>query len=292
MDLPPITGRDGLLRRLLRAERPCVSAEVLLETKIQSCYTFYGKRQNFTFCCSFVWRNAQSGRREGIRMMKKFLSLSFGLLLLVSLASCGESNPETAEDASDRKTVENETFTITGKDYDDAGELYTFEVEGQYSGQILNDVPDGQGTFICQKGDGNSWTYSGEFKNGVFNGKGETTWSDTKWKEAGTYTDGLFTPNTFEMFDSLSASEVAPYTISEQNQEFMESHLELFPAETEAAQQTMSSLIQEDLTLSHDEQDIKRIGRDALPMPIRYCNTGFTKQSLWPRRDQNHLPGS
>ena len=181
-------------------------------------------------------------------MMKKFLSLSFGLLLLVSLASCGESNPETAEDASDRKTVENETFTITGKDYDDAGELYTFEAEGQYSGEILDGIPDGQGTFTSQNEDGILWTYSGEFKNGVFNGKGETTWSDTKWKEAGTYTDGLFTPNTFELFDSISATEIAPYTISERNQEFMESHLDLFPAKTEAAQETMSSLIQKDMT--------------------------------------------
>lgn len=181
-------------------------------------------------------------------MMKKLLSLSVGVLLLVSLTSCGESNPEAAEDASGRQTVENETFTITGKDYDDTGELYTFEAEGQYSGQILNQVPDGQGTFVCQKEDGNSWTYSGEFKNGVFNGKGAATWSDTKWKEVGTYTDGLFTPNTFELFDSLSDVEAAPYTISEQNQEFMESHLELFPSETEDAQQTMSSFIQEDLT--------------------------------------------
>lgn len=175
--------------------------------------------------------------------MKRAFSLVLSLLMALTLTACGESDSEQASP----KTVENKTVVITGKDYNDAGEWEDFEAEGQYTGQVLNGVPDGEGTFTAQNAEGVTWTYSGEFKNGQCHGKGEAIW-DTGWRECGTYTNGLFTPNTFELFDSLSEVGEPVYSISEGNQTFMESNLELFPAETEDAKASMNTFIQTDLT--------------------------------------------
>ena len=60
------------------------------------------------------------------------------------------------------------------------------EYKGTYTGEALNGVPNGEGTFIHE---GNEITYTGDWKNGTFNGQGSLTYSDGKWEE-GTYKDG------------------------------------------------------------------------------------------------------
>ena len=175
--------------------------------------------------------------------MKRLFALILSLLMALTMAACGGSNSNQATP----KTVENKTLIITGREYNDAGEPEDYEAEGQYTGQVLDGIPDGEGTFTCQNSEGITWSYSGEFKNGRFHGKGETVW-DIGWRERGTYTDGLFTPNTFELFDSISELGEPAYSISEENQAFMENHLELFPAETEEAKASMDTFIQSDLT--------------------------------------------
>lgn len=175
--------------------------------------------------------------------MKRIYALILSLVMALTLTACGGSEPEQAS----HKMVENKTIVITGKDFNDAGEVEDYEAEGQYTGQVLAGVPDGEGTFTCQNSQGVTWSYSGEFKNGTFHGKGETVW-DTGWRECGTYTDGLFTPNTFELFDSISKVGEPEYSISQENQTFMENHLDLFPAETEDAKVSMDAFIQNDLT--------------------------------------------
>lgn len=177
--------------------------------------------------------------------MKRVSELILSLLMILTLAACGGSSSSSQPDY---QTVENESIIITVKEYNDSGELESYEVEGEYTGQLLNGAPDGEGTFVAQNESGTTWRYSGQFKNGLFDGKGSSTWDGTDWEETGTYSEGLFTPNTFEMFDSISSTEPAPYKISEQNQTFIESNLDLFPVETEDAKETMSTLIQEDLT--------------------------------------------
>lgn len=175
--------------------------------------------------------------------MKRVYALMLSLVMTLALTACGGSDSEEVS----HKTVENETLVITGKDYNDAGEVEDYTAEGQYTGQVLDGIPDGTGTFTCQNDEGVTWSYSGEFKNGQFHGKGETVW-DTGWRECGTYTEGLFTPNTFELFDSISEVGDPAYSISEANQAFMENNLELFPVETEDAKASMDTLIQADLT--------------------------------------------
>lgn len=65
---------------------------------------------------------------------------------------------------------------------------------GAYSGDV-NEVglPHGQGKFTSTNTDGEEWTYEGEFKDGHFDGKGQTTWKSGQ-KEIGTYKDDVIVP--------------------------------------------------------------------------------------------------
>ena len=56
-----------------------------------------------------------------------------------------------------------------------------------YIGEIKNDLPNGQGTYIFPNGE----TYIGEIKNGIFNGKGTYIYIDSL-KYIGEFKDGIF----------------------------------------------------------------------------------------------------
>ncbi len=57
---------------------------------------------------------------------------------------------------------------------------------GSYTGEIQNNLPEGEGAFISADG---KFQYTGEWKAGVFNGEGEMEYDGVK-KEQGTYADG------------------------------------------------------------------------------------------------------
>lgn len=56
-----------------------------------------------------------------------------------------------------------------------------------YSGQILNDAPNGKGTMTYANGD----SYNGNFKTGKFSGSGTFTAKSSNWSFAGTFKNGL-----------------------------------------------------------------------------------------------------
>lgn len=58
---------------------------------------------------------------------------------------------------------------------------------GTYTGEVEKDVPDGKGKFTTKNSAGKTWYYDGEFKNGVFEGKGIQEWPADKLKYEGTY---------------------------------------------------------------------------------------------------------
>lgn len=208
--------------------------------------------------------------------MKRFLLVSLTALALLSLTACGGSNSEQPV----YKTVENQTITISGKELDNSGEVQSYTAEGQYTGEVLDDVPNGDGIFVWQNDKGVSITYTGEFKDGQFHGKGETTWDGSDFKNVGTYTEGLFTPNTFEMFDSISAVVTAPFSISKENQAFIESHLELFPAETNEDKEELSALIQTDLTYAMMNKTLKGLDGKFYHCPAAYAVQVFEQYAF------------
>ena len=60
------------------------------------------------------------------------------------------------------------------------------EKTGSYSGELVNGVPHGYGTYSSVNSDGVAWTYEGQWQDGHFEGEGTTTWEDG-FVETGTY---------------------------------------------------------------------------------------------------------
>lgn len=65
--------------------------------------------------------------------------------------------------------------------------------EGQYTGEMKNDLPHGTGKFKSTNSNGGSWVYEGEFVNGHFEGEGKTKF-DNGTIEMGTYKNDVLLP--------------------------------------------------------------------------------------------------
>ena len=181
--------------------------------------------------------------------MKKYRLFAFFVSSLLVFSSCGSKPISSSSSQPEIDYVEDKTISITWNSWDGAGkEVSEITREGIYTGELSNGIPNGEGTFSSVNDSGVSWTYTGSFKNGKFDGQGETIWEESQEFQSGTYTDGLFTPTTCELFVSIASMFSIPYTISDKNQVFMENNTDIFPVNTETAQNKLSDLIQVDLT--------------------------------------------
>ena len=82
-----------------------------------------------------------------------------------------------------------------------------FDKLGSYSGTTINGVPEGQGVFSAINSDGVRYEYTGEFRNGLFNGQGSEIWEDEDGiKLIGNFVDGEFCPSVIEGLNSLGSS--------------------------------------------------------------------------------------
>lgn len=134
-------------------------------------------------------------------MKTKFLAMFLVALLLFSCASCarmaaGKPTPtasvEQTKAPSPRPTSTPRptpiptpaTETVTSKQI--TLSFFFGERTGVYTGETLNGLPHGTGSFTTQNDDGLSWVYQGAWENGHFDGRGNTTWADG-FKETGTY---------------------------------------------------------------------------------------------------------
>ncbi len=62
------------------------------------------------------------------------------------------------------------------------------DFSGLYTGDFVNDLPNGYGSFMSSDSDGVAWVYDGQWVDGHFNGQGTTTWEDG-YSETGMYRD-------------------------------------------------------------------------------------------------------
>lgn len=61
---------------------------------------------------------------------------------------------------------------------------------GKYTGEVVNDIPNGNGTFNTKNDKGDPWFYEGSFKNGHFDGQGKCVWTGTNnRREEGIYSN-------------------------------------------------------------------------------------------------------
>lgn len=91
----------------------------------------------------------------------------------------------------------------------------SYDRTGSYAGEVLNGLPEGEGTFITTRGERNPWKYTGQWKNGMFNGQGTQTIEDSATVKKGTFTNNEFTPDALEAF--AYTAQKKEYNISEKS---------------------------------------------------------------------------
>lgn len=170
----------------------------------------------------------------------------------VSIASNNESGSSGSigMESSPLTRAENETVTIQIVEWGNSPEEnHTIEREGTYTGDMVDGVPEGYGIFTTKSSEGVTWTYTGDFKSGRFHGQGAAVWgNENSYEEAGTYTDGQYTPTVMELFNYLGPRSAAKFSIATKNQEFIQKNQDIFPATTEESKIKATALIDHDLT--------------------------------------------
>lgn len=109
--------------------------------------------------------------------MKKILLLLLSSILILSSGciptekniSSNISQTEIETTKSSSSYIKNTKLTLT----------FSFGTRtGTYTGDINSQgTPNGTGTFVSKNDDGDSWTYTGDWVNGHWNGKGTTIWN-------------------------------------------------------------------------------------------------------------------
>jgi hypothetical protein len=96
---------------------------------------------------------------------------------------------------------------------------------GEYEGETLNGLPEGQGVFHTQNLEGMKFYYEGEWKNGLWNGQGKTVHEDGQVKE-GRWENCEFTPTPLELFTFMYS--FTNCSICANAQEFINANEDLF----------------------------------------------------------------
>lgn len=118
---------------------------------------------------------------------------------------------------------------------------------GTYKGETEDGIASGVGAFSAIDGSGAAYTFTGEWANGLWNGKGKKVFEDPSIPALeGTFTDGAFTPTPYELFAFLGHTTGDGYIISEKAKTFLNDHAELF---TNNSEQGLGAYV--DTTFSH-----------------------------------------
>lgn len=105
------------------------------------------------------------------------------------------------------------------------------ERTGSYDGTVVNGKAHGKGDFTAVNADNNEYTYSGEWKNGLYDGYGKRTFKSKKlgW-EIGNYNKGEFRPNIVDFLNSSGSETEMSFETSNKASKFINKHNKLFPS--------------------------------------------------------------
>ncbi len=113
--------------------------------------------------------------------MKKRLLVVISIMLALCLSACGQSSGSIQNNGEEIITVDKMEITL---DLHHDGQR-----AGIYSGEMKNNLPNGNGSFETESDNGNIWTYEGEWVDGQMEGQGKITWPDVVMTEEGTFVD-------------------------------------------------------------------------------------------------------
>lgn len=102
---------------------------------------------------------------------------------------------------------------------------------GEFDGETLNGIANGQGKFKATNGNGLTYTYTGEWKDNIFNGQGKRIFDGGEGEyEIGTYVNGDYQPTKAEFIAYMGTYRTMPFNLSDKNKAFIESNEFLFPS--------------------------------------------------------------
>lgn len=166
--------------------------------------------------------------------MKRNVAILAAFVLF--LVGCGNSQLNFPTE-SVQTSVQDDEITVTAV-YDKD----TLEIDGKYTGEMLDGKPQGMGVFTTETDDGTIYMYEGEFLDGSYDGHGTTTIKsgDETIEITGTYTKGEFTPTVGEAFNYIGQLDLfGKFSIPETVIEYIDADTSVFPIATdEAIQET------------------------------------------------------
>lgn len=171
-------------------------------------------------------------------MYKKRILISLlGVVLVFALFACGTDSTAGSE------KVNGEQMTL---------DLPFGETTGEYTGEVENNEPNGEGSFTAESEEGEKWTYTGQWKDGLMDGQGVIDYEDTSFDDdCGTFVKGTWTPTAGDYYTSSGTSADDNYKVSEVSQKFMNDNKDLFPAKSE-------SLIKDDMIQDVEFEDLAK----------------------------------
>ena len=150
-------------------------------------------------------------------------------ILMTLLVSCGNSTSGAFKNDTP-STVQDYDITVTMVEGED-----TFDLDGKYTGEIVNGKPNGEGIFVLEGDNNAQYEYQGDFADGYFDGYGVTTITNNgeTLQMAGTYTKGEFTPTSGESFNYIGQLDLfGKFSISDDAIEYIDTNSKLFPTAT------------------------------------------------------------
>ncbi|PKM71497.1 MAG: hypothetical protein CVU91_13510 [Firmicutes bacterium HGW-Firmicutes-16] len=197
--------------------------------------------------------------------MRKLLPLAFALLLL--LTACAATSAENKPyELTYQDVVYAGTYTGSIQDklpngegtftFDDGTNVFTYtgtwsegkmsgsgklvdsqflikftenDRTGKYEGDTINGVPTGNGSFTATNSEGQKYCYTGNFKDGTFNGQGELKYEvEPDYIQTGTFTNGDYTPTPKETFMFLGQKKGAKFGMRQLSADFLDSNADIF----------------------------------------------------------------
>ncbi len=155
--------------------------------------------------------------------------------------------------------------------------------EGEFSGKVVDGIPNGDGMFTATNDEGEVYTYSGDWVDGIWEGVGTRRYeSDDMPVEAGHFENGDFIPSPYEFIRFIGTFPDMSFTVNTKAEDFINLHENLFPA---ASLDGMDGLFDEDYAYEKFVKSPREYG-DAL-IKIEDCYV----QQVWeyPLLQYEHL---
>lgn len=101
--------------------------------------------------------------------------------------------------------------------------------EGVYVGSVVGGAVNGYGSFSAVNDEGISYSYNGEWKNGVYDGYGTVKFDSEDYYELkGTFVNGDFRPTPLEYFETEGTLPSRPFTITDSAKDFLANNGNIF----------------------------------------------------------------